>query len=293
MQIKNKLYPYPVLSDTTNDYKNSYFKANGEVSFEGYKIIITFESEISNNELNSLIKSGQAVFAYHVECAQTGYRRVFESNEKGMKILLSHKEVSGKVQICPFVVAKESIPGFTSVNFDDDYKGLSFDIDAGCFMAVGQQFDIFVEKVNEDIANLPSIFSIIKNLDRTCQEFLVEYHSDKITIKMPVNEYQRYKAIYQVPQANAILNSMLIVPVLVFVLEEVSKLDSVGIDDLTTFAWFRSLQNTLLKKFKCDIGKEGLKEKSVELLSLAQRLVDSPFGDALESLENGEEDMGV
>ena len=56
MEIRYKLYPYPVLSNYSDDYINSTFDSVIEVTRKGYNIIISFASEITNSELGALIK---------------------------------------------------------------------------------------------------------------------------------------------------------------------------------------------------------------------------------------------
>lgn len=79
MDIRYKLYPYPVLSNYSDDYINSSFDSAIEVKREGYNIVISVVSEIKNSELEALIKEGKAAFVYHLECAQTGYRTVIST----------------------------------------------------------------------------------------------------------------------------------------------------------------------------------------------------------------------
>ena len=51
MDIRYKLYPYPVLSNYSDDYINSSFDSAIEVKREGYNIVISVVSEIKNSEL--------------------------------------------------------------------------------------------------------------------------------------------------------------------------------------------------------------------------------------------------
>ena len=50
MDIRYKLYPYPVLSNYSDDYINSSFDSAIEVKREGYNIVISVVSEIKNSE---------------------------------------------------------------------------------------------------------------------------------------------------------------------------------------------------------------------------------------------------
>ena len=55
MEIRYKLYPYPVLSSNSDDYIDSIFESAVEVKREGYNIKISFVSELTNPEMEALI----------------------------------------------------------------------------------------------------------------------------------------------------------------------------------------------------------------------------------------------
>ena len=60
--------------------------------------------------------------------------------------LCQNQFVNGKLQICPFVVATDDLKAYTSPDFHEDYQGISFDIEAGCVMAVGKMVTVDVSK---------------------------------------------------------------------------------------------------------------------------------------------------
>ena len=167
MEIKYKLYPYPVLSSYSNDYGTGAFDVAIDIVRDGYDLRIDFLATLTCQSLQDCIKQGVAKFVYHLECSQTGFRTVVQTDKVSEVYTLLNKAVNGKLQICPFVVAVDDLKGFTSPDFHEDYHGIAFDIEAGCVMAVGKMVTVDISKDIDDLANTPSIFNISKNPDES------------------------------------------------------------------------------------------------------------------------------
>lgn len=278
MEIKYKLYPYPVLSSFTNDYQAGKFEVAIDVVRDGYNLRIDFLATLTSQGLTECIKSGNAKYVYHLECAQTGFRTVVQTDKVSEVYTLLSKSINGKLQICPFVVATNDLMGYSSADFHEDYQGISFDIEAGCVMAVGKMVTVDISKDIDDLANTPSIFSITKNPDDNCKEMLVDMSQRKIIIKLPLNDYYSYKAVSTTPQAQPILNALTVIPALVYVLEELRALPVIERSDYSDSLWYKVLSKALLTQFDCDIENESF--NSQNFLSLAQKLVNNPGSDA-------------
>ena len=218
MEIKYKLYPYPVLSSYSDDYKNGSFDATIDVVRDGYNYRLDFLATLTCQSLLERIKNGDAKYVYHLECAQTGFRTVIQTDQLSETYTLFSQTVNGKLQICPFVVAVKDLKGYSSSDFHDDYQGEVFDIEAGCVLAVGKMAVLDITKSTDDIANTPSIFSITRNPDTSCHQMLVDMSQRKIMIKLPWDDFTNYSALQSLPEAQSILNSLTVVPALVYVL---------------------------------------------------------------------------
>ena len=282
MEIKYKLYPYPVLSGYSDDYKDGQFDVSIEISRDGYDLKISFQATLTCQSLLDLIQNEKAKYVYHLECAQTGFRTVSQTNKVTETYILSSKQVNGKLQICPFVAAIQDITGYSSADFHNDYSGISFDIEAGCVLAVGKMVTVDISKDIDDLANTPSIFSITRNADATCKQMLVDYSGRKILIKLPLDDYYSYKQLGNMPQAQSILNSLTVIPALTYVLEE---LRAQSIDERSENAdtlWYRTLSKALLTQFGCNIESENY--NSQNFMELAQKLINNPISDAFKML---------
>lgn len=285
MEIKYKLYPYPVLSQYSDDYKIGEFDVSIDIVRDGYNLRADFLATLTSPGLKELIKSGKAQFVYHLECSQTGFRTAIQTTNTSESYTISNKSVNGKLQICPFIVAAEDIPAFSIEDFHDDYSGTSFDIEAGCVMAVGKMATIDISKDIDDLTNAPSVFSIIRNADTSCRQMLVDMSGRKIVIKLPLNDYYSYKQLSKTPQTQAILNSLTIIPALTYVLAELKCMSVNDRMENADALWYKTISKVLLKQFDCNIESDEF--NSCNCIELAQKLINDPISDAFHMLTSG------
>lgn len=281
MEIKYKLYPYPVLSSYSDDYKQGAFRTTVTPSKDGYDLKLDFLADLTCHDLITLINTGKAKYVHHLECSQTGYRKALLTDQNQISYTIDHKLVCGKLQVCSFVAAVEDIAGFASNDFHDDYSGAAFDIEAGCVMAVGDMVTIDISKDIDDIANTPSIFSIIRNADASCREMLVDAGSRKIIIKLPLEDYYSYKKLSITPQYQPILNSLTVIPALTYILGNLQLMRPEERMENQDILWYKTIRKALLN-FGCDMESEEFKSKNA--LELAQKLINSPISDAFRVL---------
>ena len=98
MEIKYKLYPYPVLSSYSNDYGTGAFDVAIDIVRDGYDLRIDFLATLTCQSLQDCIKQGVAKFVYHLECSQTGFRTVVQTDKVSEVYTLLNKAVNGKLQ---------------------------------------------------------------------------------------------------------------------------------------------------------------------------------------------------
>lgn len=278
MEIKYKLYPYPVLSSDSNDYGTGDFDVTIDILHDGYDLRIDFLATLTCQSLQDCIKQGFAKYVYHLECAQTGFRTVIQTEKISEVYTLLNKTVNGKLQICPFIVAVDDLKSYTSPDFHEDYQGVAFDIESGCVMAVGKMVTVDISKDIDDLADTPSIFNISKNPDENCKQMLVDMSQRKIIIKLPLSDFYSYKVLSTNPLAQPILNSLTVVPALVYVLEELRALPILERSENSDALWYKVLSKVLLTQFNCGIESEKFNNQNC--LELAQKLINNPVTDA-------------
>lgn len=265
MQLRNRYYPYPVIVEGGDYYENSEFSSSVNQEMEGYDAKITITVELNDTLLLQKIEQGEVVYAHHIECPQTCYRRVIKTKEKVKDILLKDKDVNGIVQICSFVIAEKDIDKYTNESFAADYRGWKFNIEKGCILAIGNQYNVRINKIRDDLANTSSIFSIVPNADQTENNLLVDLGQQKIVISLPEKTYQQYYNIQGYIDIQPAMHSMIIVPALVYVFSELRSTEN--LEEMEYYRWYRSLKKAC-NGIGINIDEEGLKK--MDLFKVAQ-----------------------
>lgn len=293
MQIKNKIFPYPVINHNKN---NS--------CFNDYDFLIYYETSETQNAyilnncrfntdcalLNSLYEQGKISVALIIECSDTMYRKKIDIEKNGKKIELNKIDFTEKVDISMFAYAKENFI-LTADEIDEDYRGIPFEIDKYDIIGINDGFNIrFIHNEKED-NYVQSIFSIITAPDLENGLYLVDYCNDKkIVISLSKDDYDNYHLIYNNPSYKEVFFNMIIIPVLIGGLyycknSSLSDIDEIG----NQFNWFRSV----CAAYKNLKGEELTIESFNELniVKFAQEIIGKPFGQALKSLLNVANDI--
>ena len=100
-----------------------------------------------------------------------------------------------------------------------------------------------------------------------------------------MEDYYCYKQLSKTPQLQAILNSMTIIPALIYVLEELKRMPAEEREENAGSLWYRVLAKTLAKRFACDVETQDFEEQ--DAVSLAQSLINYPASDAFRMLASG------
>lgn len=282
MDLRYRLYPYPVLTKYTDDYKDSKFEVEMANTLDGKFVKLSFSAQLENTGLSKLLEEGKIHFLYHLECSQTGFREAITTSKYDLIKPILCTKLRGRLQICTFIVATQDIPKFKNDNFHEDYRGFTFLIERGCVVGVGDQFNVDIEEDPFELENTPSIFSIIKNLDNEAQGMLVDMDQRKIIIKIPKKSFYNLASIRQIPQIQPTINSLIIIPALLYVLEEVSKRPIDERYDYSQYGWYRAINKALKQKFDCDFESQAF--SNLNMVEVAQKLIDSPLEDALAAM---------
>ena len=277
MQLRNKYYPYPVIVEDGGYYEGSSFSTELFQEMDGYNIKISLVSDLKDDTLLDLVNQGTVAYAYHVECPQTCYRKVIKSHNNSIDFVLNDTDVNGIVQICSFLVAEKDIDKYTNESFAPEYKGFKFNIEKGCILAIGSQYNIRVNKIKDDLANTSSIFSIVPNKDNTESNILVDWGQQKIVVKLPEITYQQYYNVQNYVDIQPLMHSMVIIPALIYVFSELKTMDD--FEGMEYYRWFRSLRKAC-EAINVILDGEGIKK--IDCLKVSQQLLNSPIIKAVE-----------
>ena len=289
MELKYKIFPYPVIANYLNDYKNAKFEVEITVNRDGKNVEFVISDKLENEEIDKMIKNGLLKMVSHFECSKTGYRKVFDIRDNN-KVIIHESQLNGKLQICTFVITANKINGYTNKDFHDDFRGMKFDFEAGSILGIANQIDFNVEKNKDDLKNTESIFSIQKNMDSNENNMLIDINMNKICIKLPEETYSIYKNLSSQFELRNLLNSIVILPALIFVFAELSKIDeNERYESYSTYGWYKSLRKTIKESF--DIEIESIEFNNQNIIELSQKLIDSPITDGFKVLYNSQSDI--
>ena len=278
MDIKYKLYPYPVLFSGTDDYVNSSFQFKVDLKKGIHELRFTFTMELENKGMNEKIKEGLAEYLIHIECPQTCYRIVVATGETIATKKIHEQYLNGKVSICAFVVACTDLTAYTNKDFNPDYRGITFSIDKGGIMAIGGQYDVNIVKDTEELAKVPSIFTICKYAADAEESMKIDMDGDKIVIALSDSSFQNYKMLSNMPSLLPVFHAMIIVPALIFVFEVMRR---EGIEEYENRRWYTAIKKTLAK-YEIALNHDSLTDMAS--YDLAQKLLDFPIDRALQAI---------
>src|SRR5690606_13319090 len=148
-------------------------------------------------------------------------------------------------------VADKNIEGYKSNNFDSDYGDTSFFIFRGNILAIEELPTLLIENDKVNTSNLPSIFDIRPDLDSDVMKFGL--NDNRIMVDLPKELYAIRNAFNNNLQYRNMMNSMIVLPVLVAVLKEMSSPDSIPI--YGDQRWF-SIISKKLKKLEIDVQSD-------------------------------------
>jgi len=291
MQIKNKYYPYPVIAAGNDSYEDATFTSDADYAMDAHNVKLILCAETDNQMLNEMIKSGSVKYAHHIECQQTCFRKLVLTDEKVHEEIIHESLLNGIVQICTFLMANEDLIGYANPNFAKDYRGIKFDLDKGCVMAIGSQVNITINKDKEDLSRTSSIFSIRRDHDPSHTELQVSTTGAKIVVLIPEKTCNQYLNLSNQAMFVPVLHSMVIMPALMQVLSELkdAALQN-ALYNYEDLRWFRGLKKTA-EKLQIKFDQDALTQ--INAFKVAQQFLDTPVVKALANICSGEgEDNG-
>lgn len=291
MQIKNKYYPYPVIAAGNDSYEDTSFTSDADYAIDAHNVKLVLCAETDNQMLNDMIKQGSVKYAHHIECQQTCFRKLVLTDEKMHEEIIHESMLNGLVQVCTFLMANEDLVGYANPNFTKDYRGIKFNLDRGCVMAIGSQINITINKDKEDLSRTSSIFSIRRDHDPAHTELHVSTTGEKIVVLIPEKTCNQYLNLSNQALFVPVLHAMVVMPALMQVLVELKE--AARRDELYNYEnvrWYRGLKKTA-EKLQIKFDREALSQ--INAFKVAQQFLDTPVVKALANICSGDgEDNG-
>ena len=283
MEIKNRLYPHPVLRENNDDYINSSFEVDLPYEKDIKRLKLNINFKLDNKTLEKMLLDEKVQYVVHIECPKTSYRKIITTTEKSLSENLKDENILGKIQVTSFIVVKESILNYENESFNSDYFGMKFNLEKGTILAIGDSYKIDVDKEKESLGNVPSIFTICKKMTTDETGINIEYNMNKIRIDLNISDYEKYTQLVSTSgQFIDVINSSLIFPTLIYVFEKLkNEFDEIEEND---YRWFKALKN-IFEKYGYRFNQELFENETS--LQLAQKILEFPFSKSLNALQFG------
>lgn len=205
-------YPYPVIREYVEDYQATTFKGAFVVNLQPDGYLVRPNFEIQNADIANLIAEGKMTYALEVQSPATWFRKLFLVNDN-KPIRLDPAFLHERVELTPCIVAATSISGFTNNDFEEEYQGMFFEINAGDVIAIGEKRSFDALYQNDIIKNGSSIVSIAGS--ESTKEVICDFTNSIIKITLPAKQYEDYTECGYLKSKYKTLNAILTIPVLV------------------------------------------------------------------------------
>ena len=279
MNIKNRLFPYPVLCGETDDYLDSAnFVLESDITETAHELLLKYDYIVHCNSLETVIRKGEAEYVLHVECSTTSFRIALKSTVPHIEYRLPKARVNGEINLVAMLVAKKDINSYDSDELNEDYEGERISFKKGSILAFQNLPPIFVSKKVENLANNESFFSVVKQQSVDPNEvrpLSFNLRNDKIQVLV---DERTYESFVRYQHSTSIAMAMLLLPALSFMVTEVSD----DPDSYRNYQWFLRMS-----KFYRSYGKdfvEDILRKEDNPVNIAQEMLQNPVSKAYREL---------
>lgn len=278
MDIRNKLYPYPVLQAGSDDYVKSKFDFDMELTRDGQYFLLQADFRLTNKKIAELIAQEKAEYVLRIECPATFYRTILRFSEQSDSVRIPAGYLGGKMSVSSFIVVRCELKNYRNYDFNIDYSNIGFDLDKGNLLAIGPKQNVEIGREKDELVQMPSIFTMYRIETTEDIGFEPELYSDKIRIGMNIAIYEKY-SVFANSSLRDEVNLPMLLPTLVYVFDEMKY---AGIEEFENYKWFVSLRSAL-KMYSMTLSNDLLEEKSS--IFLAQKILGMPLGKALDSIK--------
>jgi hypothetical protein len=275
VKLNYRSFPYPVMTGWTDDIAEHDFNIlYGEMRFDKFYYYLPYTVSIGNCAIASLIESGDAGFALHVECRGTFYRQLHWLESQEDILSLSADELEGRVEVNIIVCAKKIITGYQPDGLHEDYTGIPLILNPGDYLAIGQPVQFDANKNFDPIEKISSIIAFAPDEERDDGEIIVDISGDKLLALVPKKLHEKYDLLKQSlgAEAPAVLSSLLVLPVLMegcrYISDIMSGKGEPG-EDHTDLRWARVLE-TRCRRLGIDLANE-------DSIVVAQKILANPY----------------
>lgn len=279
MEIKNRLFPYPVLCGDTDDYaETTEFAVEPHTADNAHELLFNYDFILSCNALETLIRKGEAEYVLHIECGSTAFRIALKNTVPHIEYRLPKSRVSGEINLVAMIVARKDITNYYGSELNEDYIGESINFAKGAILAYQNLPPVYVIKKTEKLANNESFFTVVKKASLDPDEILplsFNLISDKIQI---IVDSKTYDAFVHHQHCRSFGMAMLVLPAVTYMITEVHN----SRDTYRQYEWYQQLQQFYLSQ-----GKDFLTDvidRDENPVIIAQEMLQNPVSMAYRDL---------
>jgi len=279
MEIKNRLFPYPVLCGDTDDYiKSTEFALEPKFSESIHELRFSYDFLLNCDSIETLLRKGAAEFVLHIECSATAFRIALKSGVPHIEYRLPKSRVSGEVSLVAMIVAKMDIKNYTSNELNEDYAGEQIFFKKGSILAYQNLPPVYVTKKKEELANNESFFTVIKQSSLDPNEIKpLTFNLDNDKIQVFVDE-RTYEAFVRYQHSQSIAMAMLVLPTLTYMITEAAD----NPEHFAGFQWFQRMDK-FYRAQGLDFVNDVLR-KDENPITIAQEMLQNPVSKAYRDL---------
>lgn len=294
-QIKDLVFPYPILQEDDGDYNSSIFSVNVEVNKivqnekKAFEIIAI--PTLKCPFIEKLIAEGEAVLALHIE--QRTFRQVYQITDKPIVVYSGYLSPNHNLEIVGLVIATKdlSFEYDSSMKEQFSYFGEPFTCEKGSILA----FSNFMEFELPTDEKISSIFTISEYKDPADISKEDPYKIDltgqviDISVMPKTKEYFCEIRNSRVTE-NKLLNSIFVYPAIQTALVCIFN----DYDSVKDYKWCIAITNKIAGAKECSI--ETLLESNLkgidkdELTEYTHIILEDLITSAFEEANNGGND---
>lgn len=279
MEIKNRLFPYPVLCGETDDYnESSEFILEPHIKETLHELLLEYDYLVKCNSLETVLRKGEAEYVLHIECSTTCFRIALKSPVPHIEYRLPKSRVSGEISLVAMIVAKKDIHQYPPSELNEDYAEEIISFKKGSILAYQNLPSVYLSKKTEELANNESFFTVIKQTGLDPNEIrplTFNLHSDKIQVMV---DEKTYEAFVRYQHSKSIAMAMLVLPALVFMVTEVGE----NPDSYLRYQWYQRIDK-YYHSHGIDFANEVLRRDD-NPVNIAQEMLQNPVSKAYREL---------
>lgn len=205
-------YPYPVIRAHQEDYRTTVFKGELAVHIQPDCYLVCPDFDVNNDSIIALIEAGKMTYAIEIQSPATWFRRLVPIKDN-KAIRLDPVFIHERVELTPCIIATMPIVAFVNSDFEEEYQGMSFDINAGDIIAIGESKSFDALYQDDIIKNGTSPITIVRS--DIAKEISCDFSSSLIEITLPADQHDKYLECGYKSEKYKALNAILSIPALV------------------------------------------------------------------------------